>query len=121
MYYFRFEIPRHQDGAIAVYPDGWFGTMDKCPQNVTVLLLNDKEAWGIAQADDTFVPPEVTVISETVALNLLSITKQASDVFVGKQKIAERFASRETKFDVAVAEYRKRLFDTAIEKVLNGS
>ena len=117
MYYFRFEIPRHPDGTIAIYPPGWFGTMDKCPADVTVLLLNDKEAWGIAKSDDAFVPPEVTVISEAVALDLLSETQQEDKVFSGQTKVYERWAKEESDH---LERVRQRLIDEAVEKVLDG-
>jgi hypothetical protein len=72
MYYFRFTIPKQDKDKTVAYSPGWHGTMSKCPKNVTVLLYNDKEGYGIAQADDTFVPPEVTVIDALTASKELS-------------------------------------------------
>ena len=95
MYWYTIEIQRHDNGDIATYPPNWFGVMSKCPQNVTIKIFNDKEGWLLAQVDDDFVPPEVKVISETEALNLMSETQQADNVFVGVQKIAERWAKLE--------------------------
>ena len=83
MYYFKFEIPRNADGTIAKYSPGWFGTIDKCPNNVTVLLYNDAEGYGIAQADDDFVPPEVTVLKDEEALSIVNDVPDVEGVFKG--------------------------------------
>jgi len=65
MYYFRFEIPLHGDTDQRIgYSPGWHGVMARRPENVEVLLYNDAEGYGIARADDTFIPPEVEVITE---------------------------------------------------------
>jgi len=126
MYYYTVKIPRHipddeyPEGKIAVYPPNWFGVMAKCPQNVTVKIFNDKEGWLLAQVDDTFIPPEVTVITEAEALDLMSRTQQAVNVFVGVQKIADRWAAQEGTRLAEQAAREKVLFDAAVEKVLNG-
>ncbi len=83
MYYFRFEIPTNKDGTRASYSPGWHGTLNKCPKNVTVLLYNDKEGYGIASSEDTFVPKEVTVLTEKDALNILSMVTERKEVYFG--------------------------------------
>lgn len=60
MYYFRFLIPTNEDGTRVSYSPNYHGTMPKCPQNVVVDLYNDEEGWGLAHAEDTFKPPEIT-------------------------------------------------------------
>ena len=112
MYYFKFKIPWNPDGTIARYPDDWFGVMDKCPSHVTVLLFDDKRAFGVAKCEDTFVPPEITVLKEADALKLVNEALEEDGVYFG-QKIPDRWAQR-------LAEYQKRLFDSAVDKVLNG-
>ncbi len=83
MNYFRFEIPTNADGSRVTYSSGWHGTMPHCPKNVTVLLYNDKEGYGIAQTEDTFVPPEITRITKTVAEKLLSSAKDEDGIYFG--------------------------------------
>lgn len=83
MYYFRFEIPRNGDGSIATYPQGWCGVMDRVPNNVTVLAYNDVVGFGIAQADDSFVPPEVTVLTEADALAQVASLADADGIYTG--------------------------------------
>ncbi|MDP2728994.1 MAG: hypothetical protein Q8O55_00700 [Dehalococcoidales bacterium] len=120
MYYYTIKIPRHLDGTIAKYSPGWFGVMVLSPKNVTVLIFNDKEGWLLARCDDLFIPPEVKVITQTEADKLMSVTQQASNVFVGVAKIADRWAKLEAdRLAEQVAE-KKSLFDAAIEAVLNG-
>ncbi len=120
MYWFRFEIPLNSDGTRVTYSPGWHGEMPRCPDKVTVLLYNDKEGYGIAQTDDTFVPKEVKVITEIEATKLMSTTKQTSDVFVGVQKITDRWTKQEVDRLAEIATKQKTLYDAAIEEVLNG-
>jgi hypothetical protein len=120
MYWYTIEIPRHDNGDIAKYPPNWFGVMDLCPKNVTVKIFNDKEGWLLAECDDDFIPPEVKVITEAEALKLMSQTQQAEDVFVGVQKIADRWAKLEADRLAEKAIMDAKLFDAAIEKVLDG-
>ena len=94
MYHFRFEIPRNADGSIATYPEGWHGTMDKCPRDVKVLLYDDNAGFGIAQTEDTFMPPEVKEITEAQAKKALTSTKDGLGVFKG-DLVAKRFVDRE--------------------------
>lgn len=119
-YFYTIEIPRHDNGDIATYPPNWFGVMGKCPQNVSVKIFNDKEGWLLAQCDDTFVPPEVKVISEAEALDLMSRTLQSATVFVGEQKIAERWTKLEAERLAEQKTQQDALFAQAVEKVLNG-
>jgi len=90
MYYFRFEIPQNTDGTRVSYSPGWHGTIPKCPKDVTVLLYNDKEGYGIAQTEDTFVPPEVTKITEEEAKKILAEANDAEGVYFG-EKLADRW------------------------------
>ena len=90
MYYFRFEIPKNAGGSRVSYSPGWHGTMPKCPRNVKALLYNDKEGWGIAQTEDTFVPKEVIIISSSEAGKILSLAIDEADVYFG-QKLADRW------------------------------
>lgn len=80
MYYFKFLIPKQDGDRTVAYSPNWFGTMPRCPRDVTVLMLNDKEGYGIAKSNDTFVPPEVEVITAGVANSELGkcIAKEAS-------------------------------------------
>lgn len=78
MYYFKFEIPE----GITYSPD-WFGDMPHTPSNVAVLLYNDKEHYGIAKTEDTFVPKEVVVIDEVKALSLVDEAKEDVGTYKG--------------------------------------
>ena len=127
MYYYTIEIPRHTDGRIATYSPKWSGVMSHCPKNVRVKIFNDKEGWLLARVDDDYVPPEAKVVSEVAALDLMSKTKQADNVFVGEVKIAERWAALEAARlqEIADEEARKlaalkKLYDAAIEGALDG-
>ncbi len=84
MYYFKFPIPTNSDGTRVSYSPDWFGTMPKCPQNVKVLLYNDKEGYGIAKCEENFVPPEVEVLDEKIALALVDEVKEEATVFKGE-------------------------------------
>ena len=83
MYYFKFTIGTNNDGSRVSYSPGWFGSMRKCPKNVTVLLYDDKQGYGIASAEDTFIPPEVEQIKEAEALKLVDASN-GEQVFKGK-------------------------------------
>ena len=86
-YYFKFSIPTNADGSRVTYSPGWHGTMPKCPKDVTVLLYNDKEGYGIAQTEDTFIPKEVTVRTSKVALADLAAVKVTDGVFIGDKLV----------------------------------
>lgn len=73
---FKFEIPKNADGSAISYSPGWFGTMTKCPKNVTVLMYNDVDGFGIAETTDTFTPPEVIVLSDADAQKELDKPKK---------------------------------------------
>jgi len=90
MYWFRFGIPVNSDGSRIIYSKGWHGTMPKCPKDVVVLLYNDKEGYGIAKTEDTFVPPEVTVLTEGEANKVLVEVKDEEGVYFG-QKLEDRY------------------------------
>jgi len=85
MNYFRFKIPTNEDGSRVSYSPNWHGTMPKTPKNVTVLLCNDKEGYGIAQTEDTFIPPEVLQITELTAKDILAKAKDEDGVYFGKK------------------------------------
>jgi len=129
MYYYTIEIPRHADGKIATYPPNWFGVMAKCPKNVTVEIFNDKDGWLLAQVDDTFIPPEVSVISEAEALDLMAKTKtdKPNGIYASRTAITERWTDLEAARlqEIADEEARQQAiedakYDTSIEAVLNG-
>ena len=88
VYYFKFEIPTNADGTRVSYSPNYHGTMPKCPEGVTVLLYNDKEGYGIAQTEDTFIPKEVTKITKTEATKILAEVKDEPQVYKGS-KIAD--------------------------------
>ncbi len=94
MYYFRFDIPKNEDGTRVTYSSGWHGIMPHCPKDVTVLLYNDKEGYGIAQTEDTFIPSEVTKITKTAADKLLATAKDEDGVYFG-EKLANRWNVKE--------------------------
>ena len=81
--YFRFEIPTNEDGTRATYSPGWHGTMPKCPQNVRILLYNDKEGYGIAETTDTKLPKEVTAIEDAEVFKVLKEVKDEEGVYFG--------------------------------------
>ena len=85
MYYFKFDIPANSDGSRITYSPNWHGTMPKCPDKVTVLLYNDKDGYGIAQTEDTFIPKEVTAIEEAEALATLTefMDTKEEDIYMG--------------------------------------
>ena len=87
MYYFRFEIPDNADGTRARYSPGWHGTMPNCPMDVTVLLYNDKEGYGVAKTEDAFVPPEVTEITKKEAKAILDSVKDEDGVCFGEKLV----------------------------------
>lgn len=91
MYYYKTDIPRHANGTIAKYPPGWHGVLARCPKNVTVLLFNDVAGYLIARVDDTFVPPEVTVLTEADALARVAAVLPAKGIYVGTKIIQERW------------------------------
>jgi len=88
--YFRFTIPKNADGTPVSYSPGWFGKSDKCPQNVTVLLYNDKEGYGIAYTADKFITKEATAITSSVADSTVLSAVDGAGVYKG-QKLAERW------------------------------
>ena len=94
MYYFQFLIPKNEDGSRVSYSPKWAGTMPCCPKNVTVLLYNDKEGYGIAKTEDTFEPPEVLRITELTAKDILTKARDENGVYFGK-KLADRWLKME--------------------------
>ena len=97
MNWFRFQIPQNKDGSRVSYSPNWFGTMPKCPKDVTVLLYNDKEGYGVAQTEDGFVPKEVTKLTEMEAKDLISVSidtliaGKGDGVFLSKSLIPEGY------------------------------
>jgi len=84
MFYFKFDIPKNEDGTPISYSPGWHGTMPRCPQNVKVLLYNDKEGYGIAMTEDEFMPPEAIKMTKKDALKAVDEVVAADGVFKGK-------------------------------------
>ena len=86
-YYFKFIIPTNSDGTRISYSPNYHGTMNKCPKDVTVLLYNDEEGYGIAKTNDKFKPKEVKVIEEAVALGTLTdaALKDEEGVYFGEK------------------------------------
>lgn len=60
------------DGSAVRYSPNWCGDREKCAKNEKALLYNDKELWGIGQADGDYVPNDVKVISKEQAIKLIS-------------------------------------------------
>jgi len=90
MYYFRFEIPVMADGSRVTYSPGWHGTLVRCPSDVTVLLYNDKEGYGIAQTEDTFVPKEVSELKDAEAIKIVAESVDEDGVYFG-DKLVDRW------------------------------
>lgn len=84
MYYFKFEIPLNEDGTRISYCKGWHGTC-KCPKNVTVLLYNDEEGYGIAKAEDEYIPKEVIEIKESEAFEIIDKVQPSLQIYKSDQ------------------------------------
>jgi len=94
--YFKFDIPSGEDGSRITYSKGWHGTMPKCPTDVTVLLYNDEEGYGLATTEDTFIPKEVTVLVQEEAEKLISssiatLVDGVSSIYFSKSLIPEGY------------------------------
>ena len=89
-YFFVFKIPQNADGSRVSYSPGWHGTLPLCPKDVTVLLYNDKEGYGIAQTPDIKLPKGLTALSEAEAKVILTEAKDEDGVYFG-QKLANRW------------------------------
>lgn len=87
MNYFKFIIPNNADGTRVSYSPNWAGTMPRCPKNVKVLLYNDKDGYGIAQTEDTFIPKEVTVLKSADALKVVTTAVDTDGVFFGDKLV----------------------------------
>ena len=83
MFYFKFDIPKNEDGTPISYSPGWHGTMPRCPQNVKVLLYNDKEGYGIACTEDKFEPKEVLKMAEKEAVKAVDGVAVRDGVYKG--------------------------------------
>ncbi len=99
MYYFRFEIPLNSDGTRVSYSPVWCGTRERCAKNEKGLLYNDKEGWGIGEADGDFVPPDVTILTKGKAIQILSEVKDEEGVFFG-DKLAHRWDAKPLPFQI---------------------
>jgi hypothetical protein len=89
--YWKFRYP-----AGTTYSPDWFGNMAFCPKNVTVLLQNDKEGWGIAYCEaadwHNFKgqnKDEILVITEAESSRLLNLVKDSTDekVYFGEKLV----------------------------------
>lgn len=83
--YFRFDIPLG-----CHYSPGWFGVMDKVCKDVTVVYENDKAGYGFAYTTDTFIPPEVTVVSKVTVDDIVLNAKDEKDIYAGA-KLTDRW------------------------------
>ena len=81
--YFRFDIPTMVDGSRVHYSPGWFGVMDKCPQDVTVLYFNDNDGYGYAVTSDAFIPPEIMEVEASVVDNVLDTAEEEEGIYCG--------------------------------------
>jgi hypothetical protein len=91
--YWKFRYP-----AGTTYSPDWFGNMAFCPKNVTVLLQNDKEGWGIAYCESS---------------RLLNLVKDSTDekVYFGEKLV--------TRWEVKPEEVKPIYdLDKAIEEVM---
>ena len=86
--YFKFTYTKCPNGI--GYSPGWFGVMSNCPKDVTVILYNDKEGYGIAYTTDKFIPKTATAISKASSDNLLLTTIDAVGVY-SSQKLVDRW------------------------------
>ncbi len=80
MYYFRFEIGVNADGTRASYSPGWHGVLALCPNKVVVDLYDDEQGFGLAHTEDTFKPPEVTILPKDQHDKLKKAAKDADKV-----------------------------------------
>jgi hypothetical protein len=116
MFYFKFKIPTMPDGSVVTYSPGWCGTRDKCAQNEKGLLYNDKELWGIGQAEGDFVPDDVEVLSEKTALKLIAEADDTDEMVFKGEKILARYIPEPE----PVVEVPNEDIAQAIEAVLDG-
>lgn len=72
MFYFKFGIPQNPDGSPVRYSPNWCGERSRCAKNERGLLYNDKELWGIGQAEGDYIPNDVTVISKEDTIKLIA-------------------------------------------------
>jgi hypothetical protein len=78
--YFQFTIPEG-----VTYSPGWFGMMDKSPQNVTVVYYNEKDGYGIASTTDSFIPREITVIDRRVSDLVVASAMDETGIYFGEK------------------------------------
>ncbi len=91
MNYFRFEIPTNADGSRVTYSKGWHGTMPDCPKDVTVLLYNDKEGYGIAKTNDAIVQTEIGKLTEKEVKGIITNTKDEDGVYLGVKLLTRSY------------------------------
>ena len=115
MFYFRFKIPAMADGSPVTYSPGWCGTRDQCACNEKSLYYNDRELWGLGQAEGDFVPPDVEVVDEKTALEILATAKDEDGVFFG-EKLDNRWLPETVKEDFVEASEKVQAESTS-EKV----
>jgi hypothetical protein len=122
MFYFKFDIPTNADGTTVTYSPGWCGTRDKCALKEKGIYYNDKERWGIAIAEGSFVPPDVEVVDAGKVAELMGIK-----TVVDKTAVIAMDAEGSLKFNNVVAElpeitekevyYGKKLADRYLPKI----
>lgn len=115
MYYFKFQIPTNADGTRITYSPGWHGSMPRCPKDTTVLMYNDKEGYGIAQSQDSFLPPEVTVMPEEDALKDVKKFKDKPEkgIYTGLS-VVTRWDDEEKERQLILESDRKKREDEAL-------
>jgi hypothetical protein len=107
MFYFKFAIPvqpdsvtkDNPDGTTVTYSPGWCGTRDKCALKEKGIYYNDKERWGIAIAEGSFVPPDVEVVDAGKVAELMGIK-----TVVDRTAVIAMDAEGSLKFNNVVAE-----------------
>lgn len=125
--YYRFTIPRHDNGDIAIYPKEWAGVFANCPAGMTGIFYNDRDAFGIGTFDQDDYKPnkkEMTIISESEALAIMSKATQGDPlVFNGKAQVQARWDEREAAIVAENLKQSQAMYDKVIAdavEVLNG-
>ena len=83
--YFKFVIPKNDDGTPVSYSYGWHGTMPHCPHGEVIIdLYNDEEGYGIAHevTKDQFTPKEIELLSDKdKEIELAKVTMPAKEIY----------------------------------------
>jgi hypothetical protein len=107
--YFRFDIPKGTK-----YSPGWHGYGTQCPKNVTIVLYNEAENYGIAYTTDTFRMLSTAIITnQSTADLLLSSVRDGDGIYYG-QKLADRWLPE---IRIETEQYSKDLTKESLIKV----